>query len=77
MDDIVEYMYFRCYNCGNHALIARYEDPTTSTGSCKSCGSREWALYMTDVTKKEVFHSKLKGMSINHVVRGRIGDRLA
>jgi len=76
MDDI-DYMYFRCEECNAHALIARYEDPTTASGACKTCGSRNWSLHATDITKKEMFMMKLKGESINRTLRSRIKDRIA
>lgn len=38
-------MYFFCHDCKYEDTIGQYEDPTTSTGSCPGCGSKNWNIY--------------------------------
>ena len=40
---------FRCQACGEaFRLRNSFEDPTTSTGCCRLCGSRDWHIYAKD-----------------------------
>lgn len=36
---------FICHSCGIKVVIGKNEDPTSSSGSCKCCGSSSWNLY--------------------------------
>lgn len=47
-----DYLRFFCRECGYNIIISRYEDPTTSTGSCLCCGGSNWVIY--DLTGKLV-----------------------
>ena len=34
----------KCYECGSVTQFDSCDDPTTSTGCCKNCGSKQWAI---------------------------------
>ena len=35
---------FRCYFCGYVLRFDSWEDPTSSSGCCKNCGSSQWNI---------------------------------
>ncbi len=35
---------FFCHSCGAKFYYPRHEDPTSSSGCCKSCGSSHWEI---------------------------------
>jgi len=53
---------FRCNTgaCFAHWLVKEYEDPTSSSGCCKICGTKTWTLKETDLTEEEYFKQQLK-----------------
>ena len=56
-----DYNWFMCFDCGNDFFPEVDDDPTSSSGCCKNCGSDHWTLYTTNITKKAYFQAKLKG----------------
>ena len=68
-------LYFRCHECSSSAYIKEYDDPTTATGSCKTCGSSNWSLYLTSLTAAEYFKFKLAGKTL--FPRSYIQERIA
>lgn len=53
---------FYCHtdSCYANWLITEYDDPTSSSGCCKICGSNNWTIKETDLTETEYFKSLLK-----------------
>lgn len=40
---------YRCLDCGNQSkLLGIFDDPTTTSGACPACGSRNWHIYAKD-----------------------------
>lgn len=36
---------FKCLDCKYTFEFDNWNDPTTTSGSCKCCGSRKWKIY--------------------------------
>lgn len=36
---------FKCYECRTEFWFEPDDDPTSSTGSCKTCGGKHWNIY--------------------------------
>ena len=44
--DMVRPIRFYCKFCQNNFVFDdSFEDPTTGSGACKCCGSKEWMMY--------------------------------
>jgi hypothetical protein len=57
----------RCTECGLVLLFdPSYEDPTSSHGACKVCGSHKYAIHETDATHKDEFIAKMSGKSLKY-----------
>ena len=39
-----EIYFFHCQECKTRFVVQLNEDPTSSSGSCKICGSRLWVI---------------------------------
>ena len=44
---------FKCHDCGGFRFFLPPDDPTSSTGCCKDCGSANWNIYNPDGDKIE------------------------
>jgi hypothetical protein len=60
MANMLEYRCFGKMDCGAHFLIGEFEDPTSSTGCCKTCGGNNWQIRETSLTEQEYFRRRLK-----------------
>ena len=60
MSNMVEFKCWGKMDCGNQFLLRIDEDPTSSTGCCKVCGSNSWVIRETDLTEQAHFKHLLK-----------------
>lgn len=55
------YCIMHCYDCMIASLVdLENEDPTSSSGCCKQCGSRNYNIFSTTINEKELFVHELK-----------------
>jgi hypothetical protein len=51
----------QCFDCLTACLFdIENEDPTSSSGCCKSCGSRNYNIFSTTIDEKQLFLHQLK-----------------
>lgn len=62
-----------CDRCLKTYLMYEPEDHTDRSGGCGKCGSIQWGIYNSNITKQEYFKSKLSGKYLNIAILERIG----
>lgn len=62
-----------CDRCLKTYLMPEPKDHTDRRGGCNNCGSIQWGIYSTNITKQKYFKSKLSGEYLNIAKLERIG----
>ncbi len=62
-----------CDRCLKTYLMYEPEEHTDGKGACKKCGSIQWGIWNSNITKQEYFKNKLTGGYLNIVKLERIG----